>query len=235
MIGLRSGSTVVTELSRHPLERLLGLSFSDPSLLQEALTHKSAGTPNYERLEFLGDAVLELVVTEQIYLLHPALDEGAMTRMRVALVRRESLAEVAKRLQLGSHLRFGPGERKSGGMHRASILADSFEALLGALYLDSGWEVVREIIKSQFDWDKLQSAAADVLKDSKTRLQEWLQAKNLPLPDYAVVRIEGREHDRVFTVRLTTSAVEKAVEASASSIKWAEQAAAALALEQLER
>ena len=88
MIGLRSGSTVVTELSRHPLERLLGLSFSDPSLLQEALTHKSAGTPNYERLEFLGDAVLELVVTEQIYLLHPALDEGAMTRMRVALVRR---------------------------------------------------------------------------------------------------------------------------------------------------
>ena len=224
----------MTELSRHPLERLLGLSFSDPSLLQEALTHKSAGTPNYERLEFLGDAVLELVVTEQIYLLRPALDEGAMTRMRVALVRRESLAEVAKRLQLGSHLRFGPGERKSGGMHRASILADSFEALLGAVYVDSGWEVVREIIKSQFDWDKLQSASADSLKDSKTRLQEWLQAKNLPLPDYAVVRIEGREHDRVFTVLLTTSALERAVEASASSIKWAEQAAAALALEQLE-
>ncbi len=225
----------MTEATRHPLERLLGLSFIDPTLLQEALTHKSAGTPNYERLEFLGDAVLELVVTEQIYRLHPTLDEGAMTRMRVALVRRESLAEVAKRLQLGSHLRFGPGERKSGGMHRASILADSFEALLGALYLDSGWEAVREIIKSQFDWDKLQSASADGLKDSKTRLQEWLQAKNLPLPDYAVVRTEGREHDRVFTVRLTTSAVEKAVEASASSIKWAEQAAAALALEQLER
>ena len=225
---------MVTETTRHPLERLLGLSFTDLTLLQEALTHKSAGTPNYERLEFLGDAVLELVVTEQIYRLHPTLDEGAMTRMRVALVRRESLAEVAKRLQLGRYLQFGQGERKSGGMHRASILADSFEALVGAVYLDSGFEVAQEVIKAQFDWDKLQTISADGLKDSKTRLQEWLQAKNLPLPDYGVVKTEGREHDRVFTVRLTASALKEAVEASASSIKWAEQAAAALALEQLE-
>ena len=225
---------MVTETTRHPLERLLGLSFTDPTLLQEALTHKSAGTPNYERLEFLGDAVLELVVTEQIYRLHPTLDEGAMTRMRVALVRRESLAEVAKRLQLGRYLQFGQGERKSGGMHRASILADSFEALVGAVYLDGGFEVAREVIKAQFDWDKLQTISADGLKDSKTRLQEWLQAKNLPLPDYGVVKTEGRDHDRVFTVRLTASALDEAVEASASSIKWAEQAAAALALEQLE-
>ena len=225
---------MVTEATRHPLERLLGLSFTDPTLLQQALTHKSAGTPNYERLEFLGDAVLELVVTEQIYRLHPTLDEGAMTRMRVALVRRESLAEVAKRLQLGRYLQFGQGERKSGGMHRASILADSFEALVGAVYLDGGFEVAREVIKAQFDWDKLQTVSADGLKDSKTRLQEWLQAQNLPLPDYGVVKTEGREHDRVFTVRLTASALNEAVEASASSIKWAEQAAAALALEQLE-
>jgi ribonuclease-3 len=225
---------VVTETTRHPLERLLGLSFTDLTLLQEALTHKSAGTPNYERLEFLGDAVLELVVTEQIYRLHPTLDEGAMTRMRVALVRRESLAEVAKRLQLGRYLQFGQGERKSGGMHRASILADSFEALVGAVYLDGGFEVAREVIKAQFDWNKLQTVSADGLKDSKTRLQEWLQAQNLPLPDYGVVKTEGREHDRVFTVRLTASALNEAVEASASSIKWAEQAAAALALEQLE-
>ena len=235
MNSLKSWTVVVTEATRHPLERLLGLSFNDPSLLQEALTHKSAGTPNYERLEFLGDAVLELVVTEQIYRLHPTLDEGAMTRMRVALVRRESLAEAAKRLQLGRHLQFGQGERKSGGMHRASILADSFEALLGAVYLDGGFEVAREVIKAQFDWDKLQTVSADGLKDSKTRLQEWLQAQNLPLPDYGVVKTEGREHDRVFTVRLTASALDEAVEASASSIKWAEQAAAALALEQLER
>lgn len=225
---------MVTETTRHPLERLLGLSFTDLTLLQEALTHKSAGTPNYERLEFLGDAVLELVVTEQIYRLHPTLDEGAMTRMRVALVRRESLAEVAKRLQLGRYLQFGQGERKSGGMHRASILADGFEALVGAVYLDGGLEVAREVIKAQFDWDKLQTVSADGLKDSKTRLQEWLQAQNLPLPDYGVVKTEGREHDRVFTVRLTASALDEAVEASASSIKWAEQAAAALALEQLE-
>ena len=225
---------MVTETTRHPLERLLGLSFTDLTLLQEALTHKSAGTPNYERLEFLGDAVLELVVTEQIYRLHPTLDEGAMTRMRVALVRRESLAEVAKRLQLGRYLQFGQGERKSGGMHRASILADSFEALVGAVYLDGGFEVARQVIKAQFDWDKLQTVSADGLKDSKTRLQEWLQAQNLPLPDYGVVKTEGREHDRVFTVRLTASALNEAVEASASSIKWAEQAAAALALEQLE-
>ena len=225
----------MTETTRHPLERLLGLSFTDLTLLQEALTHKSAGTPNYERLEVLGDAVLELVVTEQIYRLHPRLDEGAMTRMRVALVRRESLAEVAKRLQLGRYLQFGQGERKSGGMHRASILADSFEALMGAVYLDGGFEAAREVIKAQFDWDKLQTVSADGLKDSKTRLQEWLQGQNLPLPDYGVVKTEGREHDRVFTVRLTASALDEAVEASASSIKWAEQAAAALALEQLER
>ena len=225
---------MVTETTRHPLERLLGLSFTDLTLLQEALTHKSAGTPNYERLEFLGDAVLELVVTDQIYRLHPTLDEGAMTRMRVALVRRESLAEVAKRLQLGRYLQFGQGERKSGGMHRASILADSFEALVGAVYLDGGFEVAREVIKAQFDWDELQTVSADGLKDSKTRLQEWLQAQNLPLPDYGVVKTEGREHDRVFTVRLTASALNEAVEASASSIKWAEQAAAALALKQLE-
>jgi len=158
-----------------------------------------------------------------------------MTRMRVALVRRESLAEVAKRLQLGRYLQLGQGERKSGGMHRASILADSFEALMGAVYLDGGFEVAREVIKAQFDWDKLQTVSADGLKDSKTRLQEWLQGQNLPLPDYGVVKTEGREHDRVFTVRLTASALTEAVEASASSIKWAEQAAAALALEQLER
>lgn len=225
---------MVTEATRHPLERLLGLTFTDPTLLQQALTHKSAGTPNYERLEFLGDAVLELVVTEQIYRLYPTLDEGAMTRMRVALVRRESLAEVAKRLQLGRYLQLGQGERKSGGMHRASILADSFEALVGAVYLDAGFEVAREVIKAQFDWDKLLTVSADGLKDSKTRLQEWLQAQNLPLPDYGVVKTEGREHDRVFTVRLTASVLNEAVEASASSIKWAEQAAAALALEQLE-
>ena len=224
---------MVTEATRHPLERLLGLSFTDSTLLQEALTHKSAGTPNYERLEFLGDAVLELVVTEQIYRLHPTLDEGAMTRMRVALVRRESLAEVAKRLQLGRYLQFGQGERKSGGMHRASILADSFEALVGAVYLDGGFEVAREVIKAQFDWDKLQTVSADGRK-TPNPITRMAASSELPLAGLWCCENRGREHDRVFTVRLTTSALNEAVESSASSIKWAEQAAAALALEQLE-
>ena len=151
---------MVTEATRHPLERLLGLSFNDPSLLQEALTHKSAGTPNYERLEFLGDAVLELVVTEQIYRLHPTLDEGAMTRMRVALVRRESLAEAAKRLQLGRYLQFGQGERKS-----AECTALRFWQIVlrrcGRRLPRRRLRGCKEVIKAQFDWDKLQTVSAD--------------------------------------------------------------------------
>ena len=216
------------------VERALQVVFKNQALLAEALTHRSAGAPNYERLEFLGDAVLELLVTEAIFRRHPDLDEGSMTRMRVALVRRESLAEVAKTLALGRHVRLGPGERKSGGMHRASILSDVFEAVLGAIYLDQGLECARQVIEQQFDWENLSALEAGGLKDAKTRLQEHLQAQALTLPQYQVVSSEGKDHDRIFTVHVKVPLLNEPVEAAASSIKWAEQMAAQKALDLME-
>jgi len=157
-----------------------------------------------------------------------------MTRMRVALVRRESLAEVAKTLELGRYIRLGPGERKSGGMHRASILSDVLEAVLGAIYLDQGLECARRVIEQQFDWENLSSLEASGLKDAKTRLQEYLQAQALTLPQYQVVNSEGKDHDRIFTVHVKVPLLHEPVEAAASSIKWAEQMAAQKALDLME-
>jgi len=225
---------VAIDRSLKTVERALQVVFKNQSLLSEALTHRSAGAPNYERLEFLGDAVLELLVTEAIFRRYPDLDEGSMTRMRVALVRRESLAEVAKTLALGRYVRLGPGERKSGGMHRASILSDVFEAVLGAIYLDQGLECARQVIDQQFDWENLSALEADGLKDAKTRLQEHLQAQALTLPQYQVVNSEGKDHDRIFTVHVKVPLLNEPVEAAASSIKWAEQMAAQKALDLME-
>jgi ribonuclease-3 len=225
---------VPIDRSLKTVEHALQVVFKNQALLSEALTHRSAGAPNYERLEFLGDAVLELLVTEAIFRRYPDLDEGSMTRMRVALVRRESLAEVAKTLALGRHVRLGPGERKSGGMHRASILSDVFEAVLGAIYLDQGLECARQVIEQQFDWENLSALEAGGLKDAKTRLQEHLQAQALTLPQYQVVSSEGKDHDRIFTVHVKVPLLNEPVEAAASSIKWAEQMAAQKALDLME-
>ena len=231
---MTSASNVPTDRSLKTIEHALQVVFENQALLSEALTHRSAGAPNYERLEFLGDAVLELLVTEAIFKRYPDLDEGSMTRMRVALVRRESLAEVAKTLELGRYIRLGPGERKSGGMHRASILSDVLEAVLGAIYLDQGLECARRVIEQQFDWENLSSLEASGLKDAKTRLQEYLQAQALTLPQYQVVNSEGKDHDRIFTVHVKVPLLHEPVEAAASSIKWAEQMAAQKALDLME-
>jgi ribonuclease-3 len=231
---MTSASNVPTDRSLKTVEHALQVVFENQALLSEALTHRSAGAPNYERLEFLGDAVLELLVTEAIFKRYPDLDEGSMTRMRVALVRRESLAEVAKTLELGRYIRLGPGERKSGGMHRASILSDVLEAVLGAIYLDQGLECARRVIEQQFDWGNLSSLEASGLKDAKTRLQEYLQAQALTLPQYQVVNSEGKDHDRIFTVHVKVPLLHEPVEAAASSIKWAEQMAAQKALDLME-
>jgi len=231
---MTSASNVPTDRSLKTVEHALQVVFENQALLSEALTHRSAGAPNYERLEFLGDAVLELLVTEAIFKRYPDLDEGSMTRMRVALVRRESLAEVAKTLELGRYIRLGPGERKSGGMHRASILSDVLEAVLGAIYLDQGLECARRVIEQQFDWEHLSSLEASGLKDAKTRLQEYLQAQALTLPQYQVVNSEGKDHDRIFTVHVKVPLLHEPVEAAASSIKWAEQMAAQKALDLME-
>ena len=231
---MTSASNVPTDRSLKTVEHALQVVFENQALLSEALTHRSAGAPNYERLEFLGDAVLELLVTEAIFKRYPDLDEGSMTRMRVALVRRESLAEVAKTLELGRYIRLGPGERKSRGMHRASILSDVLEAVLGAIYLDQGLECARRVIEQQFDWENLSSLEASGLKDAKTRLQEYLQAQALTLPQYQVVNSEGKDHDRIFTVHVKVPLLHEPVEAAASSIKWAEQMAAQKALDLME-
>jgi ribonuclease-3 len=170
-------------------------------LLEAALTHRSAGPANNERLEFLGDAVLGLVVAEALSERRPQASEGELTRLRATLVKKPTLAEVASGLALGEHLRLGPGERKSGGYRRASILADALEALFGAVYLDAGFEAARRVILQLLGERLASLPAAAELRDAKSRLQEALQARGLERPSYAVERVHGEAHEQRFTVR----------------------------------
>ncbi|MCH5378117.1 MAG: ribonuclease III [Planctomycetes bacterium] len=207
--------------------------FGDPLLLQEALTHRSLGKVNYERLEFLGDSILNMVVSSLLFERHPEAQEGDLSRMRARLVRGGSLSDVAAGIGLGKHINLGEGELKSGGFRRASILADTLEAVLGAVFLDGGYDAARHVITGLFDplIDRL--PAADELKDAKTRLQEWLQARGRPLPEYVLERDEGADHAKKFYVscRLPDSGIQ--VERTGTSRRKAEQAAAAAALETL--
>jgi ribonuclease-3 len=210
------------------IDRIPGVDyrFRDPGLLERALTHRSAGQGNYERLEFLGDSVLDLVVAEHLIQLHPKAPEGDLSRMRSRLVRGESLKEIAARLDLGQFVRLGSGERKSGGRRRASILGDALEALMGAVYLDGGFEACRKVIL-----DLIQPAVESLpdieeLKDAKTRLQEFLQGLGRGLPRYELVGESGADHDKEFTLRCTVDDSELAATASGSSRRKAEQAAA---------
>ena len=217
------------------LAESLGYRFDDLALLQRALTHRSSGKNNNERLEFLGDAVLGCVIAAEIFRLYPKAREGELSRLRASLVRRESLAELAQSLDIGSYLRLGSGERKSGGHHRNSILADGFEAVLGAIYLDGGFEPCRDCILALYA-DRL-SSPADIseLKDPKTRLQEYLQSRQQPLPEYTVVETTGDAHDQRFRVQCRISdAGTPSTEGIARNRRNAEQMAAAQMLEQLE-
>jgi ribonuclease-3 len=200
--------------------------FRDPRLLQEALTHRSAGPKNYERLEFLGDSVLNLVISQRLYERFPSADEGDLSRMRARVVRGRTLAEVATRLQLGKWLILGQGEINSGGIRRSSILADALESLIGAILLDGGLEACEQAIAKMFYPLIDELPAADQLKDAKTRLQEWLQARQAPLPEYRLLAADGEDHDKTFRVLcvLTTPALEQ--EGAGSSRRQAEQAAA---------
>jgi ribonuclease-3 len=178
----------------------LGYAFADPALLRQALTHRSYGTPNYERLEFVGDAVLDCVVALALFERFPATPEGDLTRARAHLVKQDTLAQVARRLDLGAALRLGEGELRSGGADRASILADALEAVFGAVFLDGGFDAARAVIDDVFA-DVLRDADPMMLgKDPKTRLQEWLQAKRVPVPVYAIVRTSGEAHAQQFDV-----------------------------------
>jgi len=200
--------------------------FTDPSLLQEALTHRSKGAGNNERLEFLGDSVLNLVVSTRLFECYPEAQEGDLSRMRARLVRGLSLAEVASGLGLGKHLNLGESELKSGGFRRSSILADAFEAVLGAIFLDGGYTACRKVILDLFDPLIESLPGAEALKDPKTRLQEWLQGKSRPLPEYELQREEGAEHAKKFHVSCTLTDDGTIVEATGSSRRKAEQAAA---------
>ncbi|WP_225876250.1 ribonuclease III [Lysobacter solisilvae (ex Woo and Kim 2020)] len=211
-----------------------GHPFSNPGLLTQALTHRSAGAPHNERLEFLGDALVNLIVAEALFQHWPHADEGALTRARAELVRESALAPIARQLDLGAKLILGPGEMKSGGHRRDSILADALEAVVAAIYLDSGFETCRAAVLPWFQ------PAMDALppphkvgKDPKTRLQEWLQGKQKPLPVYALVSESGEEHAKTFHVTCTLQNPALVTDGEGGSRRAAEQVAAEAALAQL--
>ncbi|TNJ35832.1 ribonuclease III [Arenimonas terrae] len=213
----------------------IGHRFRSPELLQQALRHRSAGVPHNERLEFLGDALVNLVVAEALHARWPKADEGTLTRARASLVRESALAELARRLELGDRLELGPGELKSGGHRRDSILADAFEALVGAIHLDAGFETCREVVLPWFEplIDDLPTGRAE--KDPKTRLQEWLQGRQLPRPSYQLVETRGDDHARVFLVRCDTTEPALTEQAEGASLRAAEQLAAERLLLKLEK
>lgn len=223
------------QLKLAQIQRALGYEFADTALLARALTHRSAGKRNNERLEFLGDSILNHIIAEALYRQFDKASEGDLSRMRSALVRGDTLAKVARELGLGEHLVLGAGERKSGGWRRGSILADALEAVIGAMLLDSGLETCRERV---LDWfgprlEKMDLASDGAEKDPKTRLQEYLQGRGRPLPEYEVVNILGEGHEQQFLVACRLSKPALVVEGEGSSRQKAEKAAARNALERL--
>ncbi|KXF80167.1 ribonuclease III [Enterovibrio coralii] len=216
------------------LQRRIGYEFSDAALLSLALTHRSASGNHNERLEFLGDSILSFVIADDLYHRFPNVDEGDMSRMRATLVRGNTLAELGREFDLGDVLQLGPGELKSGGFRRDSILADAVEAIIGAIYLDSDLETVRGIVLGWYKerLETIQPGANQ--KDPKTRLQEFLQGRRKPLPAYNVIKVQGEAHNQQFTVECEIAGLDRPVVGKGSSRRKAEQAAAELALEKLD-
>jgi len=212
----------------------LGYTFSNPLLYQQALTHKSAGSKNNERLEFLGDAIVNWIIAHALYLKFPHASEGEMSRARAQLVRQESLAEVARALNLGERLILGSGELKSGGYRRDSILSDALEALIAAIYLDSGSiEICQQVVLAWFA-EKLDGLSLDQeYRDYKTQLQEWLQSRHFSLPVYEVLEETGADNERLFRVKCMVAEMQESADAEGDSKKQAEQKAAALVLDKL--
>lgn len=208
------------------LKKVLDYEFSDDELLQRALTHRSAPGVNNERLEFLGDAVLDTVISEIVFLDRPQASEGVLSRLRSYLVKDTMLAELAASLGVGEHLILGSGEKKAGGHRRASILADAVEAVFGAVYLDSGFDAARKVICHAYG-ERLNSLpdSAD-LRDPKTRLQELLQARKMALPGYGVEKVFGKAHEQSFEVSCTVVEMDRITRGNGGSRRDAEQAAA---------
>jgi ribonuclease-3 len=216
------------------LYRLLGYSFRDPLLAQTALRHRSVGGQHNERLEYLGDAALGFIVARELYQRFPRATEGELSRLRAGLVKGQNLAAVAQNMRLGEHVILGPGELKSGGVRRESILAGALEALIGAVYLDGGIEpcetLVLQLLRAQLDACNPENVA----KDPKTRLQEYLQGRRLPLPSYQTVAVNGADHAQTFTVTCAVSGLPDPVIGTGNSRRAAEQEAAVHALARLE-
>lgn len=209
----------------------LGYTFKNSAYLESALTHRSAGKNHYERMEFLGDAVLNLVISDELYKLFPQASEGELSRLRAHLVKGESLSKIATELALGDYLRLGSGELKSGGYRRKSILADALESIIGAIYLDAGFIAAQNFIIHIFNNRIADVGGVKELKDPKTRLQEYLQSKALALPAYEVVKTTGQAHNQTFEVSCSVSLLDNPVHGIGSSRRKAEQAAAEQVLE----
>ena len=215
------------------LEQRLGYHFEDQRQLQLALTHRSHGATNNERLEFLGDSILNFVVGEELFKRFPEVREGQLSRLRSQMVKGETLAELAREFELGDCLVLGEGEMKSGGNNRDSILADSVEAIIGAMYLASGLDVCRERVLSWFASRLNKLGLNTSAKDSKSRLQEYMQAQRQPLPEYVVVDVGGEGHAQMFTIECRVALSKKSTSATASNRREAEKQAAAQMLVQL--
>lgn len=209
----------------------LGHAFRDAALLRQAVTHRSYGTPHNERLEFVGDAVLNCVIARALYARFPATAEGDLSRVRASLVNEATLARVARALDLGGALQLGEGEQRSGGADRTSILADALEAVFGAVFVDAGYDAAARVIEAAYG-DRLRNADPAVLaKDAKTRLQEWLQGRRVAVPEYTVAGIHGEAHAQRFEVECRIPALGVVTRGSGASRRAAEQEAAAAALD----
>lgn len=215
------------------LEQAIDYRFANISLLLTALTHRSHSSPNNERLEFLGDSILNAVIARQLYGRFPDVPEGDLSRLRANLVRQETLHQLALVLSLGSYIRLGEGELKSGGVGRPSILADALEALFGAIWLDGGFEPASLVISQLYENMLAGIVPGKPIKDAKTRLQEYLQGKRLPLPRYVLESTNGEAHAQVFTIACEIDCLRVRTEGRGGSRRAAEQIAAEKALERL--
>lgn len=211
----------------------LNYQFNDISHLELALTHRSASGKHNERSEFLGDSILNFVIAEDLYNQFPKATEGELSRYRAILVRKETLAEIARELNIGDFIQLGSGELKSGGYRRDSILADALEAVFAAVLLDSGFDAAKKTILSLYQ-DRISNVIDKQLKDPKSRLQEYLQSRKQELPQYTIVSMTGDPHDQMFTIECWLANMNMKVTASGKSRRNAEQAAAKLLLKQIE-
>lgn len=215
------------------LQKKLGYQFETLDYLTQALTHRSAASKNNERLEFLGDSILNFTIGKALYDKFPKADEGELSRMRAALVREQTLAVIARQFELGEYLKLGAGELKSGGFRRESILSDCVEAIIAAIYLDKGMEPAMERIYAWYETFLAEITPGEAQKDPKTRLQEFLQGRKLPLPEYEVIDIKGEAHNQTFKVTCKVQGTEEIFTGQGTSRRKAEQNVAEKVLTQI--